>query len=107
MLQVVEGQSMPPGLEVTRPEPLPTKVTVTRAFPGGGGGDTEKAATRSWSAPIATSQAAVPEHAPCHPSKFQPASGMATRRTVAVASIVCWQSERQLKAGDPKETSAT
>src|SRR5258708_39292883 len=40
MLQAVEGQSMPPGLEVTRPEPVPTQVTGPRAFSGGGGGGT-------------------------------------------------------------------
>jgi hypothetical protein len=32
------GQSIPGGLEVTRPVPLPVGMAVTRKLPGGGGG---------------------------------------------------------------------
>ena len=73
------GQSIPDGLEVIRPEPLPTNWTWSRALPGGGGGMAENVAVTSWSALIETSQAAVPAHAPCQPSNFQPVSGKATR----------------------------
>ena len=40
----VPGQSMPAGLEVTRPEPLPVGETLTRTAPAVGGGSTENEA---------------------------------------------------------------
>jgi len=101
----VPGQSIPAGLEVTRPEPLPVGETLTRTVPGGGGGSAEKEAMTLWSALRARSQVEVPEHAPCQPSNFQPASGSATSWTVAVASTGCWQSERQEKGGVVDRTS--
>ena len=99
VLQVPEEQSMPAGEEVTRPAPSPTSVTVTRAVPGDGGGAAVNAAVTSWSALIATSQAPVPEHAPCQPAKLQPASATACRCAVALASSAWVQSLRQENDG--------
>ena len=100
------GQSIPAGLEVTRPEPLPVKLTARRASPGGGGGTAEKAARTSRSALIGTSQAAVPEHAPCQPSNFQPVSGRATRWMVVDPSTVWVQSDRQEKLAARTSTAS-
>src|SRR5438552_8371223 len=93
------GQSIPAGDEVTRPEPVPVNVTITRALPGGGGGAAENVAVTSRSAFIETSQLPLPPQPPCQPSNFQPESGTAARCTVTVTSIVCWQSPRQENAG--------
>src|SRR5438477_126066 len=95
----VPGQSIPAGDDVTRPEPVPVNVTITRALPGGGGDVAENVAVMSRSAFIETSQAPVPLQPPCQPLNFQPESGTATRCAFTAELIVCWQSPRQENAG--------
>src|SRR5437868_2876586 len=97
MLQA-PGQSMPAGAELTRPEPVPIRITLTRALAGCWVRRTSKTAVTSRSPLIARSQSAVPEHAPCQPVKADPGSGTAERRTEPLP--ISWsQRVAQLKAG--------
>ena len=68
-------QSMPAGVELTEPKPLMT--TLRRCFPRGGGAARSNRAVTCLSASATTSQEPLPEHAPLHPMKFEPASGCA------------------------------
>src|SRR5207237_1959000 len=82
MLQI-PGQSMPGGFEVTRPDPLPGKETVTR-----GGGPLVNVAVTSRSASMATEQSA-PEQAPCQPANVEPTAGTPVSCTLAFAAMLC------------------
>src|SRR3954466_11844365 len=93
------GQSIPCGLEVTRPVPLPVGMAVTRKLPGGGGGWLgAKSAVTVWSASMLTLQEPVPEQSPCQPAKVFFASAVAASTTVAPA-MLCWQSAWQENDG--------
>ena len=95
----VPGQSMPAGLEVTRPVPLPVGMAVTRKLPGGGGGwFGAKSAVTVWSASMVSVHEPVPEQSPCQPAKVLFASGVAASKTVAPA-MLCWQSAWMLDQG--------
>src|SRR3989454_4111268 len=72
------GQSIPAGVEVTRPDPLPIGTTSMRAVPGG---RVEKFAVTSRSTSMVSAHPAVPEQAPCHPTKVEPLAGTAVSRT--------------------------
>src|SRR6476661_10348972 len=75
----VDPQSIPAGLEVTEPEPLPS-VETSRVF----GGFVSKVAVAECAASIVTTQSPVPEQpAPVHPVKSEPTSAVAVRVTTA------------------------
>jgi hypothetical protein len=72
----VTGQLMPVGVLVIEPEPLPDKLTDSRKV------TVLKVAVTDCGAFILTLQAPVPEHAPLHPAKVDPAAAAAVKVTV-------------------------
>jgi hypothetical protein len=72
----VTGQLMPVGVLVIEPEPLPDKLTDSRKV------TVLKVAVTDCAAFILTLQAPVPEHAPLHPAKVDPAAAAAVKVTV-------------------------
>lgn len=77
----VEPQSMPGGLLLTLPEPVPASVTLIRS--GGG----ENVAVTAWSLLMVTLQVDVPEQPPPdQPANTEPALGVAERVTVDPSS---------------------
>src|SRR6202171_3621333 len=86
------GQSIPAGLEVTRPAPAPGGTTVSRNMPGGDGVNTAV----TWrSAFMFREQVSAPEQSPCQPAKALPPSAVATRSTVPPPAMSKRQSLRQ------------
>ncbi|TMB14101.1 MAG: hypothetical protein E6J65_24010 [Deltaproteobacteria bacterium] len=97
------GQSIPAGIEVTRPDPLPIGTTSMRAVPGGGG-RVEKFAVTSRSKSMVSAHPAVPEQAPCHPTKVEPRAGTAVSRTFALAARFCTHCALHSNAGSAERT---
>src|SRR3989442_10966968 len=97
------GQSIPAGVEVTRPDPLPIGTTSMRAVPGGGG-RVEKFAVTSRSTSMVSAHPAVPEQAPCHPTKVEPLAGTAVSRTFALAARFCTHCALHSNAGSAEST---
>ena len=95
----IPGQSMPAGVEVTRPEPLPGKATVTCE-----GWPLVKVAVTSRSASIVTEQSA-PEQAPCHPANVEPAAGTAVSCTLLFDGTLGVQSALHSIAGEDERTA--
>jgi hypothetical protein len=73
-------QSMPAGCDVTRPEPLPPRVTVSLWLAVGGGGSCSNVAVTL--ALEAIWQPPFPEQSPLHPANRQPAAGAADKPTL-------------------------
>ncbi len=86
LAEQVLPQSMPAGLLVTEPEPVPARDTDNVDSPGGGGtlnvADTVRACV------IDTVQVPVPEQAPDQPAKVLPVAGVA----VSVTLVPCVKS---------------
>src|SRR4051812_6479468 len=91
----VPGQSMPAGVEMTLPEPVPVSCTVTR----NDGGGAAKLAVTAWSASIVSVHGPVPAQSPCHPLNEPPGSGPAVRTTAVPAGRSCLQSVRHTRLG--------
>ena len=76
---------MPPGLDVTVPEPLPTLPTVRPI------GRRPNVAVTDWSAFIVSVHGPVPEHAPDQPVNVEPTAVVVFSVTVAPWSNACAQ----------------
>jgi hypothetical protein len=72
----VAPQSIPAGVEVTVPSPVPVLVTVS-VFPA------EKVAATARASVMVTVHSAAPVQAPDHPTNIDPAAGAAVKVTVA------------------------
>ncbi|GAC1344047.1 MAG: hypothetical protein NVSMB23_18550 [Myxococcales bacterium] len=79
-------QSIPPGLEVTRPFPSPERATSSLCCGPGCGTNFWNVADTALSAASATEQTPVPLQAPVHPENDQPASAIASKDTLVPAS---------------------
>src|SRR5437762_2001296 len=93
-LEQVAPQSMPAGLDTTRPDPCST--TLSRCVPcGGGGGFCEKAAVRETSLLTVSWQGPLPPHAPDQPVNVAPGSGTASNCTWVPVAKAALQLPRQ------------
>ena len=86
----VVPQSMPAGLLVTVPEPVPLLVTDSVI------GRRLKVAVTDVAALTVTAQVPVPEQAPLHPAKDEPATGVAVRAMAVPGVTDCEQIAPQL-----------
>jgi hypothetical protein len=76
----VEPQSIPAGLELTVPEPVPDLPTV-RVFALGATEMRVKTAVAEWFWSIVSLHAAVPEQSPVQPVKVEPPAAVAANVT--------------------------
>jgi hypothetical protein len=88
-----ERQLIPPGVELTWPEPVPCFETVRRNEFGAKVAVTE----RPW--PMVSWQLPVPEQSPDQPANTEPASGVAASVTTVPASKFAVQPEQVVPAG--------
>ena len=91
-LEQVAPQSMPAGVDTTRPDPF--TATVRRCDPCGGD-FCENAAVTESSLPRVSWQGPVPLHAPDQPVNVAPASGTASKRSWVPVARVSLQLPRQ------------
>jgi hypothetical protein len=96
-LEQVAPQSIPAGLDTTRPDPFNTTLSrwVAGGGGGGGGGFCENAADTETSLLTASWQGPVPPHAPDQPVNVAPASGTASNCTWLPVAKVALQLARQ------------
>src|SRR3954470_10359390 len=83
----VPGQSMPFGVEVTRPAPVPVRLTERRSSPGGNWFWPAKVAVTERFALMSSVQVVVPEQSPCQPMNGPELSALALSTTVPPATL--------------------